>query len=128
MTTPTTWIPITTRRPTEAEQNAGIAVGCYRNGEWSQSPVFYGKTWGDDRTHWTPAQLPPPPPKERTQREEDEEAFYKHMNNEDRLRGCIEIWHAALRYRDAQNREDWLRLCANDPGPPLMRLRKRSGL
>ena len=64
-------------------------------------------------THWQPATLPAPPAKEMTQAEKDTEEYTALFG--DPLcfyssKGCqaytSDVWHAALAYRDAQNRED----------------------
>lgn len=58
-------------------------------------------------THWQPATLPEPPKKELTQRERDEGAWKNwYSANAFATRFSDESWHAALAYRDKQNRGD----------------------
>ena len=63
---------------------------------------------GATATHWQPATLPEPPKKELTQRERDELSFTKWCPVMDKplKEGRNLAWHAALAYRDGQNRED----------------------
>jgi hypothetical protein len=137
MTTPTTWIPITTRRPTEED----LPVWLHDDRPSKLPPIWlHPKTNNPflhisvgDATHWQPAQLPPPPPKERTQREEDEEALFKWHGYMAQFRGVhLDTWRAALAYRDAQNRKDMLLIGCGEWEEPTRKafwaLRKRCGL
>jgi hypothetical protein len=56
-------------------------------------------------THWQLATVPAPPKPEPMQREQESEAFL-HFANTTPTYMAEDIWHAALAYRDAQNRED----------------------
>ena len=57
-------------------------------------------------THWQPAVLPAPPAKELTQADRDQEAYLEWYRNSSAQENCLHSWHAALAYRDGQNRED----------------------
>ncbi len=87
-------------------------------------------------THWKPATVPAPPAKEKTQRDADEWEF-AHWQT--RLMTSnytdLDVWLAALAYRDKQNAEDiGAPLSKDDPSWGVMpfksfeRLRRRCGL
>jgi hypothetical protein len=78
--------------------------------------------------------LPAPPKPEPTQREEESEAFL-HFANTTPTYTAEDVWHAALAYRDAQNRADldgahalMKDLPFGNAWQALHRLRKRCGL
>jgi hypothetical protein len=134
MTTPTTWIPITTRRPTEEDLPLLIVNGT-GYGKGSVVEVWRDKILTYDfkhLTHWM--KLPPPPPKERTQREEDEEACSKWWFESFAYSSPppFRDWHAALAYRDAQNRADLEHVEVlfgnHESSQMFIRLRKRCGI
>jgi len=111
--------PIWIHRPTLPEVHRVTLL------EGSATPDDWGLV-----THWKRAALPPPPPRAKTQREEDEEAYLEFIRTPSF--GARDIWHAALAYRDAQNRADLEKMHAEVEGTceyfaPLTRLRKRAG-
>jgi len=87
-------------------------------------------------THWRPCvipALPVPPKKEPTQQEDDNEAYQEYCGSPNSY--WQSIWHAALAYRDAQNREDLKHVVAlgfdkseNQECGLIKRLRRRCGL
>lgn len=127
------------RKPTEAD----LPVWFHTNGNtlcFNFIPNFT-KVPDNAWTHWKPAVVPAPPAKDLTQREKDEEAFFAWnrqtpvcLRDGGKIEGGArgDGWHAALAYRDGQNREDLEAL-----GFPLMHtdkhavfasLRRRCGL
>ena len=132
------WIRMEDRMPTDADKPFWI----YRPNmphafivtllEGSATP----SNW-EAVTHWQPATLPAPPKAEPTQRELDHNSYMAWINRPalDYTSDTESAWHAALAYRDAQNRTDIQaihvspELSANNPADfPFMRLRKRCGL
>jgi len=136
------------RRPTEKD----FPLWAF-SGESEGAYLFnHGTIPGSGFTHWKPAVLPAPPVKELTQREKDGEAAIAWFNTEwpkivEQYKNALyapapftvpAVWHAALAYRDRQNRED-LKLIApmldqalSDYGiqksGTLTNLRRRCGL
>lgn len=53
-----------------------------------------------------PAALPAPPAKELTQRDSDDKGFDSWCLTQSFVPALDTVWHAALAYRDGQNRED----------------------
>lgn len=131
------WIRFIDRQPTAEEFKRGVVAGSYRNGEWSKSSIFENARWDKDRTHFMV--IHEPPKKEMTQAELDSEAFTNAcglpipFHSPQMGHAYIsDVWHRALAYRDAQNREDLERI-----GMPLMHtdamsiyanLRRRAGM
>lgn len=106
MSTSDGWIKMTERKP-EAD---GKAIWLYFGGGSDACElirIYHG--YSGEATHWKPAALPAPPKKELTQREKDEEVYQQWLKDagvpywkDD----ASDAWHAALAYRDGQNRED----------------------
>lgn len=138
------WIKMSERKPTEADAPAWMSNGPLIE-LWQKRD--FRKYFIDPKQcewlHWQPATLPEPPAKELTQRELDEEALrewnrreYRGSQVEELVTHCeSRAWHAAIAYRDGQNRED----LKNVPIPPfdnyacdrddaIKALRRRCGL
>ncbi len=86
-------------------------------------------------THWKPATVPAPPAKEKTQREMDGEAFKKLAEHAcpGWTKSGLEIWLAALAYRDKQNAWDVKELfiapsMTHATSDAIKNLRRRCGL
>lgn len=144
------WIKMSERVPTEADvpywthgpDHNGKPMTVFCAHWYASIPLEKAKLWA---THWKRAQLPAPPKPEqveKTQQELDREAYLAFEN-----RGAVlslspyigqdrqAAWHAALAYRDAQNREDLANIgqysSAFDTSAhvvALFNLRKRCGL
>lgn len=140
------WIKTSERMPTEADlpvwgikASEGYRPFLVTDENWPElAPGQNGREAGFNgwATHWKPAALPEPPKKEMTQRERDEEALEAWKQSQlNFFTGRNDAWHAALAYRDAQNREDLNRdawgahcidgACANKA---IYNLRRRAGL
>ena len=106
MTSTQGWIKMSERKPTEADCPMWVShsenTGFWNIADFRNHHLAHG--W----THWQPATLPEPPKKELTQRERDELSFTKWCPVMDKplKEGRNLAWHAALAYRDGQNRED----------------------
>ena len=105
MTSTQGWIKMSARKPTEAD----LPVWVYGS-EFERIQFYRDSLPNQDKrfTHWQPGQAPLPPKKELTQRERDELSFTKWCPVMDKplKEGRNLAWHAALAYRDGQNRED----------------------
>ena len=113
------WIKMSDRQP---ERGTDIWTYYPAEANYPERVTLYENVRGLalNATHWKPAHIPAPPKKEPTQREEDEKASTDWYNTEwpkvvsqyeKSLYGpppftTNHVWHAALAYRDAQNRED----------------------
>jgi hypothetical protein len=140
-----TWTPMTERRPTEADLpillwNAGVPKAKYT----ATAEALRSQMQLTCFSHWMKA--PEPPARELTQREKDEARFTSFFLNEAStklLNSAVrhEAWHAALAYRDAENRKDleggtwfsWEPGCGNVPRimigkEALNRLKQRAGI
>ncbi len=126
------WIKMSERRPTEKDlpiwaSNGRREVWFVRDGkiDWHFGGV--GQGWDKD-CYWKPATVPAPPAKEKTQRETDEEAFKKHAEHAcpGWTKSGLEIWHAALAYRDKQNAKDLAGYATTHES--ILRAKRRCGL
>ncbi len=88
----------------------------------------------DSRGYWKPATVPAPPVKEKTQREMDEEGYSSWRQDNDPNRCTyLQLWHAALAYRDKQNAGDVKELfiapsMTHATSDAIKNLRRRCGL
>ncbi len=122
------------RKPTQ------FPVWGFARGWWREVfEICDGGIIPDACTHWKPMERPEPP-LELTQREDDYCAFRGWLNakygplNALSPSYALDVWHAALAYRDNQNREDLrnsdgIDWASETPmGGSMIRLRRRCGL
>lgn len=111
MTSTQGWIKMSERKPTKADLPFWVTTryGVFLWEADTRDCDIFGLSYKTNNvTHWQPATLPEPPKKELTQRERDELSFTKWCPVMDKplKEGRNLAWHAALAYRDGQNRED----------------------
>lgn len=125
------WIKMSERKPTNANGSIWLysiyAEPGYAVVHTVDCSAFQENPW----THWKPAVLPAPPAKELTQREKDDKEGRLYALGMPGSSVAIDVWHAALAYRDAQNREDIEALhgvMLGHVSAPYSNLRRRCGL
>lgn len=132
------WVLMSERKPTEGDLPIYYYCPAMTSGVWFAEKIDDNPEWCIQRpTHWKRATLPAPPPRAKSQREEDDEACYEWVRAHNPHNGFNCAWHAALAYRDAQNRADLEEIrrtfqsskCAVFvDSSEISRLRKRAGL